>query len=147
VYAASAVGLWMTRTAIWNAAAWGVQLYPAAQGARIEYNVLDDNGGGLVIGGAGTRASSDNLVQHNIVSDPRHFPAIAEYWEDAVGTGNRVVRNCVWPATALGSEAPVGFVAAGNVSAQPAYTDRAARDYRPRPDDPCTALLTAAPVR
>jgi hypothetical protein len=147
VYAASAVGLTMTRNAIWNAAAWGVQLYPSAQGARIELNVLDDNGGGLVIGGAGTRASTDNLVQYNVVSNPRHFPAVGEHWEDVVGTGNRVVRNCVWPATAVGSETPVGFVAAGNVTAEPAYTDRGARDYRLLPGDPCTTLLTSAAAR
>jgi hypothetical protein len=147
VYAASAVGLLMLKNAIWRAAAWGLQLYPDAQGARIERNVLDDNGGGLVIGGAGMRASSGNLVQFNIVSNPHRFPAASEYWEAAIGTGNRVVRNCVWPATAMSAETPVGFVSAGNVVAEPAFADRAARDYRPLPSDPCTALLTAAPAR
>jgi hypothetical protein len=134
----------MTRNAIWNAAAWAVQLYPSAQGARLERNVLDDNGGGLVIGGAGMRASSDNVVEHNIVSNPRQFPAAGEHWEDVVGQGNRVVNNCVWPDTAMGAATPVGFVAAGNVVAEPAFVDRGARDYRLLPGDPCTALLTAA---
>src|SRR5207245_8215668 len=55
----------------------GVQLYPDAQGTLIKGNVIDGNGEGVIFSGAGGSASNDNVVEHNVITNPPIPPDLA----------------------------------------------------------------------
>jgi hypothetical protein len=62
----------------------------------IRGNVIDGNPIGLNFSGVGTSASSDNLVEHNVIANSTRWWNVQSYWPGPVGSGNLVRRNCVY---------------------------------------------------
>lgn len=103
VYVENSDGASIVDNVIWNSAAWGIQFYPYARGSLVAHNVIDGNAGGLVFAseaGGGEYdqdyASSDNTVEHNVISNSTQTYNIEASWDGPVGTGNVARGNCVW---------------------------------------------------
>ena len=133
---------------IYDNADRGVQLYPNAQRTLVTANVIDGNGEGVIFsseaaGGAYSRpyASSDNVVTRNIISNSRERHNVESWWGGPVGTGNVVRGNCLWNGE-LGNLdlSGGGFLAVGNVVAEPRFVDREAKDFRLRGGSPCAGM-------
>jgi hypothetical protein len=129
----------------WNSAAYAIQLYPNAQRTRFANNVVDGDEpsvrGGVLFGGDDTYASSDNVVEHNVIAYAQTYN-IASSWSDAEGSGNVARNNCLW-AGADGDvdDSDGGFSAQGNTIADPGFADRDERDYRLESDSPCADVV------
>jgi hypothetical protein len=142
IYADETNGLQITGNMIWNTAGFAVQLFPSSRNAVITHNIIDSNGGGVIFGGTGGSASSDNLVADNVISNSRFEYLIQSTWGGRIGTGNVAIDNCLHGG-ALGNIElpPVGFRVSGNISADPGYSARARHDYRLGRSSRCAALL------
>jgi parallel beta-helix repeat protein len=97
----------------------GIQLYPSSMGAVIADNVISEDGEGVSFSGEGGVASSDNVVEHNLIVNSL-IRSDVESWYPAGnprGVGNVVRANCV---SARGID-PIdgGFSASSNVTASP----------------------------
>ena len=73
----------------------GIQLYPDAQHTVVRGNVIDGNGEGIIFSGVGGTASSDNVVENNVITNSRIRHDVESWYPDVVGTGNVVRNNCV----------------------------------------------------
>ena len=122
----------------------GIQLYPDAQHTTIDHNIIDDNGEGIIISGAGGVASSYTNIYDNILSnaDVRHD--VESYWPpgNPVGVDNTVHNNCVWG----GREGTIdtssgGYTASNNLTVDPKFVNAAAHDYEMSPTSSCLALV------
>jgi parallel beta-helix repeat protein len=134
---------------IYDNADRGIQLYPQAVGTHIYGNVIDGNGEGVIFSGSGEQASSENVVENNVISNSRIRWNAESYWgASVVGSGNVVRDNCVWGSNEDafynqdGGVEPVsagakGFTASENVTAEPQFVDRAAGDFTQQPGSPC----------
>ena len=138
IYVSQAVGARILDNRIVRAAGYAVHLYPDAQGTRVAGNVMADNGGGVIFAGEGGDASSGNVVEHNVIADSIQDYNVAHYWGGRVGRGNAARDNCLFNPSQLNLEAPVGYVAARNLVADPGF---AAGGYEPAPGSPCASLL------
>ena len=121
----------------------GIQLYPDAQHTTIDHNIIDDNGEGIIISGAGGVASSYTNIYDNILSnaDVRHD--VESYWPpgNPVGVDNTVHNNCIWG----GSKGTIGMADGGyrvseNLKASPQFVNEAAHDYELRATSPCLLM-------
>jgi hypothetical protein len=142
IYAAAADRTVIRNNWIYDNADRGIQLYPDAQGSRIYGNVIDANGEGIVISGDGDHASSNNLIEHNLISNSRIRWNVESNWPGGlVGTGNVVRDNCLWPSNAesfynqLGGviapdDGTAGFTALGNAIVNPRFQDEGAGDLQ-----------------
>jgi hypothetical protein len=120
---------------ITRTAAYGVQLYPNAQGMRVVGNDMRDNGGGVIIGGDDRHASRGNVIEGNVITGSRRFRGIEAWWGGATGTGNLVQDNCLWGGVPEALGESDGFVARNNHVAPPGRVcqrraARAARSHR-----------------
>jgi parallel beta-helix repeat protein len=136
---------------IYDNADRGIKVGPDSQGALIQGNVIDGNPIGLNFSGEGTRASSDNLVEHNVIANSTRWWNVQTYWPDRVGSGNLVRRNCLHggnPNPDYNQDGGVsgddGFTAEGNLVAEPDYFDREAKDFRLREQSLCWAVYASA---
>jgi hypothetical protein len=103
---------------------------------------MDGNGGGVIFAGEGRDASTDNLVEHNIISRSRLDHNITEWWGDVVGRNNVARDNCLFAGRdGVLSRSPDGYVATGNTVADPQYVDADAHDYRLKPSSPCLPVV------
>ncbi len=143
----------ITDNIFYNPAGYGIQLYPNAVHTVISHNVFDGSEqstrGGVVFGGDSDRVSSDNVVERNIISYGREFNISASF-SGVDGTGNLARNNCVFGARKSNIESESGFTAENNVTADPQFVNRAARDYRLKSGSPCLAVVgydTAARIR
>ena len=140
VYAANVLDGEIVDNLFYDSAAYTIQLYPNAQRTRFAHNVVDGSGrsvrGGIVFGGDGRFASSDNVVEKNVIVSAA-TAAITSYWEGRVGTGNLARDNCVWGSRGDDISREWGFTAVGNRVAQPLFASRGARDYRLARDSQC----------
>lgn len=126
----------------------GVQLYPSAQRMRIAGNVIDGNGQGVIFSGDGGATSNGNVVEGNVITNAVAGHNVLSYYppRHPVGRGNVLRRNCLFGG-ARGAdnggvqEPQVGFAALDNRVVEPGYTNRAAGDFRLRPDSPCLGLV------
>ena len=125
---------------IYDNADRGIQLYPDADNTLIEHNVIDGNGEGIIFSGGGSNASDNNIVQDNIVTNSRVRSNIEYFYEDGapIGTGNLVEHNCVYGGARENIEGNgIAFTAQDNVTVDPLFVDRDAKDFRLREDSPC----------
>lgn len=135
----------------------GIQLYPDSEGTQVYGNVIDGNGEGVIFGGDGTTASSNNSVHNNIITNSNirwnveaNWPPPPNSTTPLIGTGNTVHDNCVWATNTdpyynqdggVMTETPRGFAVANNIIANPMYVDRANADFRLQPGSPCAAVF------
>jgi hypothetical protein len=118
----------------------GIQLYPAGENVVIEDNVIDGNGSGIIFSGHGSLTSRNAIVSRNIISNSRDRWNVESWYPDGtpIGTGNVVVRNCLWASSADtyynsdgGISPPVGFVVGhGNVVQHPLFVGASRGDFK-----------------
>jgi parallel beta-helix repeat protein len=128
---------------IYDNADRGVQLFPDAQNTYLAGNVIDGNGQGVVF----SRKSSNNVVENNVLSNPLVRYNIESF--ELTGSGNVARRNCVWSTRHwgfAGIQLDVGIPVLDNLVTEPGYVNRAAKDFRLRPDSPCVTF-TPAPAQ
>jgi hypothetical protein len=141
IYAAHTSDATIVDNVFWGASGWAIHLYPDAQRTVVTHNVIDGDGGGVIFGGDGSTASSDNTVQQNIIADATAQYLLQSSWGGPVGTGNLASQNCLSQGH-LGDIGPQnGFSATANATADPGYLDAADHDYRLAPDSPCLAVV------
>ena len=148
VYAENSDGANIVDNLIWNSAAWGIQFYPYARGSLVAHNVIDGNAGGVIFaseagGGEYDRdyASSDNTVEHNVISNSTKSYNIEASWDGPVGTGNVARGNCVWNGHQGDISSDDGFSSEGNVVADPRYVSRPTGDFRLGSDSQCLSVV------
>jgi hypothetical protein len=144
IYASNAAGGQIVGNVIWNVAAKAIQLYPNSQRMRVARNVIDGGApairGSIIIGGNQDYASSDNVVEHNVVAYARTYN-VESFWEGAVGTGNIVRGNCLWAGVEGEIGPQLGFTAIGNLVANPQFLNRPLRNYRLGPRSKCREVF------
>ena len=129
----------------WNSAAYAIQLYPNAQRTRFAHNVVDGDApsvrGGVLFGGDEDYASSDNVVEQNVVAYSQTYN-ITSTWSGGVGSGNVARRNCLWEGAHGEIEtSDGGFSAEANTVADPLFVNRRERDYSLEPDSACLPVV------
>jgi len=148
IYVAHASNTMIRDNLIYDNADRGVQLYPDATGTVVTGNVIDGNGEGIIFGGDQDEASSDNVVEGNLITGSTVRFNVESHWQGPVGTGNVVRGNCVWtsrsdyPGDPAGSgiePAIDGVRAADNIVADPGYADQPAGDFGLGDDSPCAS--------
>jgi parallel beta-helix repeat protein len=95
IYVNSSTGAVIRNNWIYDNADRGIQLYSDAQRTMITGNVIDGNGEGILFGGDGDSASSNNIAQRNIVTNSTIRDNIDSYWFASIGTGNVARTSCV----------------------------------------------------
>jgi len=130
----------------------GIQLYADAQRTQITGNVIDGNGQGVIFGGNEESASSDNVVERNVITNSKLRDNVESSWGGAIGTGNVVRNNCIGGGVydegdggiLAGAAAKRGFSTADNIIEAPRYANPAAGDFSIDPSSPCAALIAGA---
>jgi parallel beta-helix repeat protein len=124
----------------------GIQFYPSAQGSVVMNNVIADNGEGVEFGGAEGVASSNNLVEHNLIVNS-NIRGDVESWYPAgnpVGVGNVVQNNCV-SGSGINTYSG-GFSAHANVTAGSAeLIATVAGGFLPAKGSACAGLVPEIP--
>ena len=144
VYIAAATDTTIEWSLIYGNAARGIQLYPDAQHTTIDHNIVDDNGEGIIISGAGGVASSYTRVFDNILSNANVRHDLEAYWPSGnpMGVDNVVRDNCVWGGRQGTIDRGMGgFTAKDNLHINPGYVDAAAHDYGMSATSRCLALV------
>jgi parallel beta helix pectate lyase-like protein len=134
---------------IYDNADRGVQLYPDAQRAVVTGNVIDGNGTGVVFSGEGATTSNENVVQANVITNSTMRPNVESWWGGAVGRGNVLRGNCLRGGPRDTGDGGVetadgGFAAHANVVADPAFVNRAGKDFRLAPNSGCRRTFRVA---
>lgn len=98
------------------AAGYGVHLYPEALGAVVRGNLIRDSGGGIIVAGDGRHATSDALVEDNVIERSQTDFNLAAYWAGGrVGTHNVVRHNCLESGPGGDIDPDLGLAAVDNV--------------------------------
>jgi hypothetical protein len=137
---------------IYENADQGVQLYPDAQRSHVVGNVIDSNGEGIIVGGAGNIAANDNLVEGNVISNSKLRDNVESHFDGPIGENNVIQRNCIGGGvrdSGLGGiiTPELGFEAVDNVVSAPAFRSALSADYRLVPGSPCTQVFRGDPRR
>jgi hypothetical protein len=144
IYAANVDGGEIVDNLFYDSAAYTIQLYPNARHTRFAHNVVDGSApsvrGGIVFGGDEEFASSDNVVEQNVIAYAA-TSGITSNWEGPVGTGNVARDNCVWGSRDDDISGERGFASVGNRIARPLFASRDARDYRLAAGSPCLGTI------
>jgi parallel beta-helix repeat protein len=128
---------------IYGNADYGVHLYPNADDGVVARNVIEGNGGGVIVAGASggeythQYASDHNLIEANVISGSQSRPDLETSWDGLRGRGNVARRNCLGPTTGTLTAVDPGLELDANISAQPGYVNLAAGDLRQRAGSPC----------
>ena len=130
---------------IYDNASRGIKVGPDAQRSLIRGNVIDGNAIGLNFSGNGEQASSDNVVEYNVIANSTRWWNVQSYWPlDSVGANNELRHNCVYgsnPDPRYNSNGGVsdgdGFNSYDNLVAEPRYRDRPNKDFQLTADSPC----------
>lgn len=144
IYASNVVDAEIVDNVIHDSAAYAIQLYPNAQGTRFAHNVIDGGGpsvrGGVAFGGDDHFASSDNVVERNVIAFSQTYN-ITSSWDDDTGEGNIARENCVWEGEEGDVLSEGEFTATGNEAADPGFRDPSSGDYRLDADSGCLAVV------
>jgi hypothetical protein len=122
----------------------GVQFYPEANHSYVKRNVIDGNGTGVRFGGASDAASSDNVVEHNLITNSKKVNVSSSYAAgNPVGDRNVARSNCIHGAGQFDAypTPTVGFTVENNLFVDPKYVDRASGNFELHADDPCHSVL------
>jgi hypothetical protein len=119
----------------------GVSLFPNGDSITIERNIIDGNAHGVLFGSDGKVVSINDNVRFNVISNSTVGFNVYSAFPAAVGTGNNANQNCLWMGK-KGDVAtpPKGFSVKDNVTADPMYVDRAAKNFALAPTSPCLAF-------
>jgi hypothetical protein len=155
IYMQSVEGARILENVIYDNADRGIKIGPDAQHSVIRGNVIDGNRIGMNFSGARNQASSFNVVEHNVIANSTRWWNVQTYWPgERVGDGNVVRFNCLHGANANpfynrdgGIAEARGFTAHDNVIAEPAYVDRAAKDFRLRAESRCRRVIDSPSLR
>ena len=145
VYAAQARDAVIADNLLRGSDGWGVQLYPSAQHVRVIRNTIVGNGGGVIFGGNSRQASSNNVVERNVITDARETQLVQSYWEGPVGRGNVARRNCFGHAP-HGATSGDAFRLEENVTASPLYIAPSRGDFRLGEGTGCSAVIGSPPA-
>ena len=113
--------------------------------------MIDGNGSGVIISGAGNDASSGTVIANNVITNSRVRDNVESYWEQKVGKNNIVHDNCIGGGAnddgdgGILDGSGVGFKAHDNLLKVPDYANPAAGDFRIPASNPCAAILKGAP--
>jgi parallel beta-helix repeat protein len=102
----------------------GIVLSPNARHTLVAHNHLHGNVGGILLGGDGRTASSDNLVVDNIVAYSGGANVHASFPPPARGHENLVTGNCLWKGFGGNIVRGAGFTAIANLIRNPRYVNR-----------------------
>jgi hypothetical protein len=150
IYNESSTGAQILNNWIYDNVDRGVKLSPDSQYAVVRGNVIDGNGEGLNFGGLNGVASSNNTVDHNVISDSVIRWNVESYWPSGTlpGTGNVVYSNCVYATNANsyydtggGIASTPGYSAYNNTIANPQFVNRAGKDFTLAEGSPCHAAV------
>jgi parallel beta-helix repeat protein len=147
IYLEGSRGAHVVGNVIYGNADWGVHLYPEADGTYVAHNVIDGNGGGIIVAGESAggeysepHSSDHNLIELNVITNSVADHNIESWWGGPVGFGNRARRNCVWQGRAGNLGAHLGLAITGTLVADPGFVNRRAGDYRLRASSRCRRL-------
>jgi parallel beta-helix repeat protein len=147
IYVDHAIATTITGNWIYDNADRGIQLYPSAQRTRIADNVIAGNGEGIIFSGAEGLASSNNLVEHNVIADSLIRADIESFYPagNPIGVANTARENCLSGGHPTVDRLAGGFRTVGNVVAPPDFVDPTIGDLRLRQDSPCARIAPAVP--
>jgi parallel beta-helix repeat protein len=134
---------------IYDNADRGIQLYPDAQNTKVVGNVIDGNGQGIIFSGEGGVASSNNLVEGNVIANSKLRNNVESWYPpgNPIGRNNVVRDNCVRGGAYDDGDGGIGdqrgFTVIQAVRTKPAYESRSARDFRVAEGNPCRNVLAA----
>lgn len=142
IYVAHAVDTLIADNVIYGNADRGVQLYPNAQRTVVEHNVIHRNGTGVIFSGDQGTASSNNVVEKNVITASQIRWDIEAFWpaSNPVGTGNVARDNCVFGGVRGEFDSGVGYTASNNRVAEPQYVDSDNGDFALADGSPCKGL-------
>ena len=145
IYLEGSRGARVVGNLIYRNADWGVHLYPDADGTYVGHNVIDGNGGGLIVAGDSGEAdqplsSDNNLIELNVITNSTAVHNIQAWWGATVGIGNLARRNCLWNGRAGNVGDRDGLRITGSVVADPGFVNRRAANFRMRTISRCRRL-------
>jgi hypothetical protein len=144
IYAANVMEGRIVNNLFFDTAAYAIQLYPNAQRTTFAHNVINGSApsvrGGLVFGGDEYTASSENVVEQNVIAFATTYD-ITTSWGGATGSGNVARNNCLYGGGQGNLANGGGMVAANNLNADPRFVDSSADDFRLESDSACLDVV------
>jgi parallel beta-helix repeat protein len=143
IYAEGTRGARITGNFIYGNADYGIQLYPDADRSYIARNVIEGNGGGVIVAGESggeyprSYASDRNVIERNVISGSQAQADLETSWGGLRGQGNVARRNCLAPAPGGETSVEGGLALQGNVKAKPDYVSLARGNLRQRSGSQC----------
>ena len=125
----------------------GINLYPNARDTTITGNVIANNGEGILFSGDFGLATTNTLVQGNVIANSKLRYNVEAWYPtgNTTGFGNAVRSNCLFKGmrgNVDGAVAASGIAVSGNVVGDPGFTDASHGDFRMRAGSPCAAMLS-----
>jgi arylsulfatase A-like enzyme len=145
VAASSTADLLVDHNLIYDNSGWGLSLQPNVKATAILYNIVDGNGGGLLLGGDNTNSSTGAIIDHDIFSNSSAANwNVTASWPGAPPArySSFVTRVCSYDP-ARPSENGINYAADGFtpvspiVNADPQYQDRSAKNFHLGSSSPC----------
>jgi parallel beta-helix repeat protein len=154
IYVENSTDTLITGNFIHSNADRGINLYPDARRTTITNNVIANNGEGILFSGDFGLATTDTLVQGNVIAYSKIRYNVEAWFPDGnpTGSGNAVRRNCIFKGArgnVDGAVQTARILVEGNIIGDPRFVNAAAGDYRMSSGSTCAPLLasTAASAR
>ena len=151
VYVCCGYGVRVTSNVIYGVSGYGVQLYPDADGSRVDHNIIvgSSSRSGVVFGGdtyGGCFQTQNAAVTSNIIASNDQY-GVDQWWGCRPGSGNLVSANCFFAnrSGAIDSD-HTGMVVGRNVAANPRFRAPARNDFRLGRGSRCAAMTPRGSV-